>query len=135
MTKKQRRNIGVSPAVRCAPFSIPAKKRKRTDYRPLLFQQLRALRLPIPMTEYRFHPVRMWRFDCAWTDLKLALEIEGGVYVAGAHTRGAHFESDCEKYAEATVLGWRVLRVTPRMVKDGRAVGWLDAILLTTRQR
>lgn len=27
------------------------------------------------------------------------------------------------------ILGWRVLRVTPRMVEDGRALRWLEALL------
>jgi len=76
--------------------------------------------------EYRFTPDRRWRFDFAWPDLKVALEVEGGAFINGRHNRGAAFEADCEKYNVATALGWRVLRVTPRMVDDGRALNWIQ---------
>lgn len=34
-----------------------------------LLLQLRALKLPAPEREYRFHPGRRWRFDFAWPSL------------------------------------------------------------------
>lgn len=52
----------------------------------------------------------------------VAVEIEGGTWVSGAHGRGVHFESDAEKYDEAAILGYRVLRFTNKMVEDGRAI-------------
>jgi len=98
---------------------------------------------PRPKREYRFHPRRLWRFDFAWEAHRLAVELEGGVMsypvncdqcgepvhrvnkrtgrkervfaAMGRHTRSAGFQGDCEKYNEATVLGWRVLRFT---IKD-----------------
>lgn len=83
--------------------------------------------------EYRFHPTRRWRFDFAWPleSQKLAVEIEGGIWIRGAHTRGRHFESDCCKYAEAAILGWRLIRVTTGMVKDGSAVEFIRRALAT----
>ena len=74
---------------------------------------LRALRLPMPVAEYRFHPTRRWRFDYAYPDALLAIEIEGGAWVRGRHTRGKGFVADLEKYNAATLLGWRLLRYTP----------------------
>lgn len=97
-----------------------------------------------------------WRFDFAWVEYKLAIEVEGGSFAgkckscggrgqyystrfggnypcgscngtglaAGAHVRGAHFESDCFKYAEAALQGWIVIRVTSDMVNDGRAANY-----------
>lgn len=94
-----------------------------------LDRQCVAVGLRAPVTEYRFHPVRKWRFDLAWVAEKLAVEIDGGVFVQGRHSRGAGVEKDAEKYAEAMVLGWRVLRVTPRHVRDGRAVGWIEKLI------
>lgn len=94
----------------------------------LLFQ-LRAVGLPAPVTEHRFAPPRRWRFDLAWPDRLVACEVEGGSWVAGRHTRGRGFEHDCEKYCEAAVRGWRVLRVTTGMVMDGRAVALLERVL------
>lgn len=86
-----------------------------------MVRSLRANGISGFLREFRFHPSRRWRFDFAWSEQKLALEVEGGIWVAGAHTRGAHFTSDCEKYNEAVLLGWRVLRVTSDMVLKGRA--------------
>ena len=63
--------------------------------------------------EYRFHPKRKWRFDYAFPAVKLALEVEGGVWTRGRHTRPQGFLNDIEKYNTATLLGWRVLRTTP----------------------
>jgi very-short-patch-repair endonuclease len=78
--------------------------------------------VPKPEREYRFHPSRRWRFDFAWPAQKLAVEIEGGTFSGGRHTRGSGFEADAEKYAEAVLAGWRVLRVSTAMVTDGRAL-------------
>lgn len=72
---------------------------------------------------------RLWRFDYALPYAMLGIEIEGGVYIGGAHTRGAHFESDCEKYNAAVILGWRVLRFTPRMERNGSAISTILATL------
>jgi len=72
-----------------------------------------------PVPEFRFHPTRKWRFDFAYPQKRVAIEIEGGVWTGGAHTRGKHFESDCEKYNAAAILGWRVLRFTGEMVSKG----------------
>lgn len=85
--------------------------------------------LPAPVPEYRFAPPRRWRFDLAWPERMVALEIEGGTWISGAHTRGRHFESDAEKYNEAALAGWKVLRVTTGMVDDGRALGFVERAL------
>ena len=69
--------------------------------------------------EYRFCPSRKWRFDFAFPTEKVAVEIEGGVWVNGAHNRGAHFLSDMEKYNWATINGWKVLRYTNSNLKQG----------------
>lgn len=73
----------------------------------------RAAGLPEPVPEYRFHPKRRWRFDYAWPLQKLALEIEGGIWTEGRHTRGAGALADLEKYSEAAILGWRIIYCTP----------------------
>lgn len=63
--------------------------------------------------EFRFHGIRRWRFDYALPTFKVAIEVEGGVWTAGRHTRPKGFLGDIEKYNAAAALGWRVLRVTP----------------------
>lgn len=61
-------------------------------------------------SEYKFHPTRKWRFDFADIKNKIAVELEGGIWINGAHNRGAHYRSDTIKYNQATVLGWKILR-------------------------
>lgn len=73
-------------------------------------------------TEVFFHPKRRWRFDICSADLKLALEFEGGTFANGRHTRGKGFEGDCQKYNEAALLGWIVLRFTGGMTRSGEAL-------------
>ena len=84
--------------------------------------QLRTSGLPEPEREYRFHPTRRWRFDFAWPDVMLAVEVEGGTWSQGRHTRGSGYAADCEKYNEAALLGWRVLRFTADMVNNWSAL-------------
>jgi len=91
--------------------------------------QIRCLNLPEPVREHRFHPIRHWRFDFAWPDHgKIAAEIEGGTWSGGRHTRGDGFEKDCEKYAEALLLGWRVFRFTSSQVTSGYAASAIEQV-------
>ena len=103
-------------------------------------QQL-APELPAPEREYRFHPVRRWRLDLAWTgeivrrestsadgcsDMKywldivplVAVECHGGTYSGGRHTRGKGFENDREKMNEAQLAGFIVLEFTSQQIDD-----------------
>jgi hypothetical protein len=77
--------------------------------------------LPVKQ-QYRFHPERKWAADFCWPEHKLILELQGGTWNNGAHVRGKRFEQDCEKFNEATLLGYRTLLATTDMVHDGRAV-------------
>lgn len=92
--------------------------------------QIRWIGLPQGVAEYRFDDRRRWRFDLAWPDRHVALEVEGGTWVAGRHTRGRGYEADLEKYNRALELGWRVFRVTPAMVEDGRAIELMERVLV-----
>lgn len=74
----------------------------------------RAMGLPAPEPEHRFHESRRWRFDYSWPEHRVALEVEGGVWTRGRHTRPLGFLNDCQKYNNAAALGWIVLRVTPQ---------------------
>ena len=86
---------------------------------------IRALALPEPEREYRFAPPRMWRFDFAWPAAMVALEVEGGIYNGGRHTTGPGFTKDCEKYSEAALRGWKVIRVTSEHIERGDMAKWL----------
>ena len=63
--------------------------------------------------ELLFHPGRRWRADFAHLPSRTLIEIEGGIYVNGRHNRGAGFAADLEKYLEASLARWRVVRLGP----------------------
>lgn len=79
------------------------------------------------IAEYQFHPKRRWRFDYALPQQRIALEVEGGVWTQGRHTRGSGFMGDMEKYNTASVMGWRVLRTTPDELMMGKTIRMLQA--------
>jgi very-short-patch-repair endonuclease len=87
---------------------------------------LRAAKLPTPVREYRFHPVRKFRFDFAYPEKKLAIEIDGATYSNGRHNRGKGYEADCFKMALALSLGWSVYRFTSGQVADGTAISFIE---------
>ena len=81
---------------------------------------LRAIRvsgdLPPAQTEYRFHATRKWRFDYAWPDHAVAVELDGGQWRAGG---GRHnTDGDREKLNTAAAHGWRVLRFSRTMLES-----------------
>jgi len=85
-----------------------------------LFVHFKALKLE-PETEYKFHPTRKWRFDYAFKNKMVAVEYEGIYSAKSRHTSLSGFTKDCEKYSEAAILGWKVIRVTASMLRDGTA--------------
>jgi hypothetical protein len=100
----------------------------------LLEKHMRELGLKFK-PEYRFAPPRRWRFDyviCRDEPRALlafwewAIEIEGGLYAGGRHTRGTGYEADLEKYNTAATLKWRVLRFSTGQVLRGEAKEFLQ---------
>lgn len=91
--------------------------------------QIRATKLPTPVREHRFHPERKWRMDFAWPELKIAVEIEGGVWGLGRHNRPKGFIADALKYNTAAEMGWTVLRFTGTHIRSGKAIEQLAKIM------
>lgn len=116
-----------TPAARVWAREASAAKRSALEDR--LAQQIHAHGLPTPDREYAFHPSRRWRFDFAWPQHMVAVEVEGGIWTRGRHTRGAGFEADAEKTNAATALGWRVYRYTPTHIRSGCAVNEIRVAL------
>ena len=111
----------------------------------LLAVQLEQAGIPFER-EYRFAPPRRWRADFAvghafqvfdaedgdraiGVHPAILVEIDGGGFIAGRHSRGLGMEHDCEKASAAAILGYRVIRVTPSQVEDGRALEWVQQAL------
>lgn len=77
----------------------------------------RSAGLPEPIPEYRFHHARKWRADYCWPIHKVIVEIDGGLFVRGRHSRGAGMLADFEKLNAAALLGFAVLRYAPSQIK------------------
>jgi hypothetical protein len=110
--------------------------------------QIRAAGLPAPERDYRFGAVaaggegkglrarlakaklKDWRFDLAWPEHHIALEIEGAPG-HGRHTNAAGYKEDCCKYNEGALLGWTIYRVTGDMVQSGVALNLLIRVFLS----
>lgn len=84
--------------------------------------------LPIRKTKtgWKKDKGRKWRIDVAFPAARLAVEIEGGVFTGGRHTRGAGFMDDMEKYNELSMMRWHLLRFTPKEVSGGRAANEIE---------
>lgn len=107
----------------------------------LLAAQMKAAGIGA-MPEYRFCPWRKWRADFRVFQTaarrgefftlsmeNVLVEVQGGGFVNGGHSRGMGLERDCEKMATAAALGWRVLPVTGRQIKNGAALALIEAAL------
>jgi hypothetical protein len=95
----------------------PKKPKKRRDL-PGEFLAGWPAGQPLPVREYKFHPIRKWRFDLAWPERRVAVELDGGTWSGGRHTRGSGYQKDCEKLNTAVRGGWRVLRYTQTDLRD-----------------
>jgi very-short-patch-repair endonuclease len=126
--------VDAAVARRCAPRSAGAVLADQgSDGERALETQLRQTGATGWVRELQFDPARRWRFDFAWPDLFVAVEVEGGQWIGGHG--GRRFEQDCEKYAEAVIRGWGVIRVTTDMVDDGRAIALIGRALWAASQR
>lgn len=96
--------------------------RQRSAYLTiLLVEQLKKEINEEAILEYKFHSTRKWRFDIAYKKAKMAIEIQGGVWVYGAHVRPKTYINDCEKLNEAQNDGWMVVYILPADIENGEA--------------
>ena len=96
-------------------FAPPRGSRLERDFE----LRWRALGNAPPLCrEHRFAPPRRWRFDFAHPAALVAIELEGGIWSGGRHTRGSGFKADCLKYNAAALSGWTVFRLTAETLSD-----------------
>ena len=115
-----------------AKYVVAKRRRKQSEKskgEETLALHLKLEGMPDPEREYKFHPERCWRFDFAYPAIKLAIEVDGGVYKSGRHTRGKGWEEDAIKLAEAVILGWTVLRFSTGQVKSGIAIDMIKRLI------
>ena len=79
-----------------------------------IFEQIlrKSIRIE-PLKEHKFYNKRKWRIDYAWPEQKLAIEVEGGIWINGGHNRGKIYKDNVEKYNELVLHGYDLLRFVP----------------------
>lgn len=88
---------------------------------PIVLAFWRDCGLPPALLEHKFDRYRRWRFDFAFPAViaenhvagGVAIEVQGGIWTRGRHTRGSGLIKEYEKLNAAAVAGWRVLYCTP----------------------
>jgi len=90
--------------------------------------------LDVPKAEYRFLKKRRFRFDFAWPDRMIAMEVEGGVWSGGRHTRGKVYSRDLENYNLVILRGWKVYRFTTQDVTSGTSISFMKNILINNKK-
>jgi hypothetical protein len=108
---------GNAPALAPPCSASPPAKPPSDLYR--IVALCRAEGLPLPIPEYAFAaPARKWRADYCWPIRKVIVEIDGGLWTQGRHSRGAGMLADFAKLNAATLLGYAVLRYGPHQIAD-----------------
>lgn len=100
-----------------------------SDLEMALYTRIEKAGLPIGEGQARIVEGRQFAFDRVWRPEKVAVEVQGGVWVQGAHARGTGVERDCLKASMAGALGWRVLPISRAMIEDGSAVALIRQAL------
>ena len=101
-----------------------------SDLEDKLEFQLKSAKITGFTREYKFHPKRRWRLDFAWIDQKIGVEVEGGIWLPrSGHNTGVGISRDVEKGNALTLLGWKLIRVTGKMIKSGEALNIIESIL------
>ena len=123
-------NLSDDRPARLKPPPMPKASTLERDFanRLAVAGLLRGMR-----TEYEFRPARNSRFDFAWPGRMVAVEIEGGVWSKGRHTRGYGFMNDCEKYNAASALGWRLYRIPGPWLTSAKHADDIAAVMAQLR--
>ena len=93
-----------------------------------LIQQLKTLKIEFEQ-EFQFHTTRKWRADFHIKNTKLLIEVEGGIWSGGRHTRGKGYIGDMEKYNAATMMGYQVLRFSTEQVTSRFAIKQIEGLV------
>lgn len=105
--------LATGPAV-----AVPPTVKQESPLEERFLELWQDLGGPELRREFAFaEPARNFRFDFVHLSTMTAIELEGGGYAAkGRHFTAIGFEQDCVKYNFACHLGYRVFRLTGRLV-------------------
>ena len=97
------------------------------DYKTEFEQQLGLVGIQVER-EFFFHPSRKWRSDWRVRDTHVLVEFEGGLFKkrAAGHSSVTGILRDIEKYNEAALAAWIVIRIAPNHVRNGEALKWVE---------
>ncbi len=114
-------------------YQRAVKKAIKTKWEDRFRTIVQALGAPPWREQYRFDSVRLWRFDFAWPERKIAFEMEGAIWMrgGGGHSHPLGIEKDIEKYNAAAIQGWAVIRITDKMLPV-RKLFYAEAAQLVT---
>jgi hypothetical protein len=129
LSSKAARELGIIPEPPRSPQGREKRQADRKAKEALVVAYVQARGLPVPIFEYRFDPVRKWRFDLLF-DAWLAVEVQGGLFTQGRHARGAALRDEYDKLNEAVVAGYSVLFCTPQDVDSGAIFAVVERALL-----
>ena len=91
--------------------------------------QLTAVGLTGFERQHRYAKPRKLAADFAWPESRLLVEVQGGIWGRKAHGSITGILADIDRLNAATLAGWRLLRVTPDMVKSGVALQVIERAL------
>lgn len=100
----------------------------------IVIAYFRSQGLPEPEFEFKFCEMRKFRFDIAFPSQKVAIEVQGGLWIKGAHSRPVGIKRDMSKRNLATILGWKIIEVQPKELLMLQTVELLKKCLKTKRQ-
>lgn len=98
------------------------------EFEAKLARELKTLKIKFEQ-EFYFHPDRKWRADFHLIDKKILVEVEGGIWSGGRHTRSKGYLGDMEKYNAATMMGFQVIRFSTDQVKSGHAIQQIEKMV------
>jgi very-short-patch-repair endonuclease len=128
---KTSKHIGTG--AKCAKKGVKTPKKAQNDMFTFYIRQKLGVEC---VREYRFHPDRQWRFDYAIPSLRIAIEIDGGIWINGRHNRASGYIGDMEKFNAAATLGWVVLKFTPQEQYSRKAFDLItETIANKTKQK
>ncbi len=103
-------------------------QRVQSEGEVTLARHLKALKIGFEQ-EFKFHPERKWRADFLISNTNILIEVEGGIWSGGRHTRAKGYLGDMEKYNAAAVMGFKVLRFDTQQVKSGLAIKQIEDLV------
>ena len=130
VTATQARGLGALPrATPKTPAQVALARAQRERHEVSLEAQIQGARFPyFHRRQYEFLGGRKYKADFAFPEAMILVEVDGNLYAPSKH-RGVEREAEMERDALAMCAGWRTLRISPRMVADGRALAWITHLL------